>query len=110
MINATFSTFLIFLANDVETEPCPGGIPTIIPQVRGFKVQHLNVRSMVNNMDDIRMLINVKFTISETWLNTSIADSEIEIPGYKFARKDRGGGTLVFVINIEYCKPGNILG
>lgn len=116
VINATFSTFLILLANDVEIQPGPGVIPTTIPQVRGFKVAHLNVRSMVNKMDDIRMLIKEKpfeiFTISETWLNTSIADSEIEIPGYTFARKDRGngsrgGGTLVFVrdgIPYKHCE------
>lgn len=82
-------------------------------------------------MDDIRMQIKEKpfeiFAISETWLNTSIADSEIEIPAWLYIHLHEKTGemeaevevhwglfVMVFRINIvnghEYCKPGNMLG
>ena len=74
-------------------------------QSRGLKVAHLNIRSIYNKIDSLKLLLNEKpfdiFTISETWLNSDITDGEISIPGYTFSRNDRngrsGGGTLAFV-------------
>ena len=47
-------------------------------------------------------------TISETWLNGSVHDSEIVIPGYTIKRLDRtnktGGGVCVFVKEIYKVK------
>jgi hypothetical protein len=41
------------------------------------------------------------FTVSETWLTSSITNSEISLPGYTLVRNDRsnkrGGGTAIFV-------------
>ena len=40
------------------------------------------------------------FTLSETWLDSSIHDSEINIPGYVVERSDRnrhGGGVAVYI-------------
>jgi hypothetical protein len=31
-------------------------------------------------------------TVSETWLNSTIIDSEVELPGYYLLRKDRESG------------------
>ena len=43
------------------------------------------------------------FTISETWLNNSVTNLELEIPGYEIFRVDRnnkdGGGVCVYVLN-----------
>ena len=42
------------------------------------------------------------FTISETWLDNSVTDVELEVPGYKLYRVDRenkkGGGICVYVL------------
>ena len=41
-------------------------------------------------------------TISESWLNDSVSNSEIHMPGYSCVRKDRsnnksGGGVIIYV-------------
>ena len=56
-------------------------------------------------MDDIALLNQVKpfdiLTVSETWLNPDISDSEVSLPVYTLARHDRsekrGGGTAIFI-------------
>ena len=66
---------LLILAGDVEL--CPGAVVRYStndknerPRLRGFNVAHLNVRSMINKIDALRMLVEEKsfdiFTISET--------------------------------------------
>ena len=101
---------LLILAGDIEL--CPGqvvryntNVLSQRPRLRGFKVAHLNVRSIVNKMDALKMLFKEKpfdiFTISETWLSQSILDSEVNISGYTLVRQNRidrsGGGTAIFV-------------
>jgi hypothetical protein len=101
---------LLILAGDIEL--CPGPVVRYStndtnerPRLRGFKVAHLNVRSMINKMDALRILVEEKsfdiFTISETWLSQSILDSEVNISGYTLVRQDRdgrsSGGTAIFV-------------
>ena len=71
------------------------------------KVGHLNIRSLKNREHYIliRELVIEKncdiFTISETWLNKTVTDVEVEIPGYTIYRLDRekklGGGVCAFV-------------
>ena len=65
-----------------------------IPKLRGLKIVHSNMRRILNKMDDVRSLISKRFdifTFSETWLNPSIKDSELNIPGYTLVRQDRTG-------------------
>ena len=72
-----------------------------------IKVGHLNIRSLKNREHYIliRELVIEKdfdiFTISETWLNKTVTDVEVEIPGYMIYRLDRdkklGGGVCAFV-------------
>jgi hypothetical protein len=49
------------------------------------------------------------FTISETWLDTSVTDTEIEFPGYALFRLDRngkrGGGLSAYVNQSFKCDP-----
>ena len=53
-----------------------------------------------------QMVINYDvFTISETWLDPSICDSDIHIPGYMLFRQERGvhkkgGGLIVYIKNM----------
>ena len=55
--------------------------------------------------------------VSETWLDSTVTDTEIEIPNYAVVRKDRnrqGGGVCVFIrsnINFmihEYGDQGDL--
>jgi len=72
-------------------------------------IAHLNVRSLICRENVYLVCGTVRnydydiFTISETWLNPSTSDADIDIPGYIFLRKDRGerkpGGGVVYVKN-----------
>ena len=97
---------LICLSNDVSMNPGPNFITSPrMPRTRGFKAAHLNVRSVVSKMDSIRQFLSENivhiFTVSECWLNSSTADSEISVSGYSVLRNDRtnrgGGEVAVFV-------------
>jgi hypothetical protein len=80
---------------------------------KGLTIGHLNVRSLKNKIDQIRLMLQDQpldvFAVSETWLNTNISDSEVAIPNYKLYRKDRatrGGGVALYVnslIDHELC-------
>lgn len=66
-------------------------------------IAHPNARSIKKNRDHYILTKHLAaendfdiFTDSETWLNNSVTDSEVEIPGYDVYRLDRqektGGG------------------
>ena len=67
---------------------------------------HLNVRSLYSKIDQVSHIINKYkydvFAVSETWLDSTVADSEIAIDGYDVYRRDRsndvrGGGVCLYV-------------
>ena len=64
---------------------------------KGFKLVHLNVRSIPKKIDQLRILLdNAKLdvlTISETWLNKSINSQSVHIKGFVAFRQDRVPGT-----------------
>ncbi|CAB4045042.1 Hypothetical predicted protein, partial [Paramuricea clavata] len=74
-----------------------------------LKLAHLNVRSLKNrdNLIQLRELNGEHqydiLTISESWLNSTVKKSEVEIEGYRLLRLDRlgkrGGGVCVFTRN-----------
>ena len=98
---------LISLSGDVEVNPSFMSIDDI-KKTRGLKIANLNVRSLRHKVDLSTMegldknAIDV-LTLSETWLNESIQDSEISMPGFVSVRKDRSGikkgygGVAIFV-------------
>ena len=60
---------------------------------------------LVLKLDEIRYIINTLksgihlISYTETWLNSSVLDEEVSIPGYTVFRKDRGskgGGVIVY--------------
>ena len=73
---------------------------------RGLVISHLNIRSLIGKLDNLKLLMknstkNVDIlTLSETWLNNNIDDSEVNIPGYSIVRRDRqgamGGGVAIY--------------
>lgn len=52
-----------------------------------LSIAHINIRSLRNKVDEIRILLNVcKFdvlTISETYLDKKISNSQLEVENYK---------------------------
>ena len=73
---------------------------------QGLALAHLNVRSLLPKMEEIRILLSITkldiFTVSETWLDSSVDDSEVQIAGYQCLRADRnrhGGGVAFYIKN-----------
>jgi hypothetical protein len=73
-----------------------------------LKIAHLNVRSLRNiaHLTEVKELVNLHgkidiFTISETWLNSTVTNSEIATEDYKIYRLDRlhkiGGGVCAYI-------------
>lgn len=75
---------------------------------------HLNCRNIISHIDELRLIFkeNLPYfiAVSETWLDASIVDSEISIPGYTVQRRDRGqnrrgGGVALFVLDgLKYSR------
>ena len=93
----------MILSGDIELNPGP---PC------NFKIAHLNCRSLkaASRRDDIEDLLvsNHKFDIialTETHIDDTVTDSEVEIPNYKIFLKDRnrmGGGVAIYCnVNLE---------
>ncbi len=90
LLNAGLCAYsLVLLAGDVSRNPGPANISQDsqnisdigFPSNRGLKIAHLNVRSITNKIDSLRLLLlNNPFdvlTISETWLTKNISDPEL---------------------------------
>ena len=67
---------------------------------------HLNIRSLHSKIDQVSHIVKQYnydvFAVCETWLDDTIADSEIAIDGYDIYRRDRsndtrGGGVCLYV-------------
>ena len=75
-----------------------------VKKLKGLKIAHLNIRSLYNKLDEITFILCKSeidiLCISESWLDNSITDNEINIPGYIIERRDRnrqGGGVLMYI-------------
>ena len=68
-------------------------------------VCHLNIRSLVSKLEELQIFLEKHSVahvmgLSESWLDKSVTDSEIAVPGFRMHRMDRnrrGGGVLVYV-------------
>ena len=78
---------------------------------RGFRIAHLNCRSLVLHIDELRTMFAAPcsvhlLSVNETRLDSDILDEEVAIPGYSILRCDRdrwGGGVALYVSdNIDY--------
>src|SRR6516225_9550044 len=78
--------------------------------VENLSCIYFNARSIVNKRDELALYLNEEdvdiIGITETWLNSSISDSEVAIEGYNLYRKDRcsdvksrGGGVALYIGN-----------
>ena len=73
-----------------------------------LNVAHINIRSLRNKLDEVKVLMQVcRFdilAITETHLNQKISNKQLEIDNYKIVRRDRnsgaaGEGCLVYINN-----------
>ncbi|XP_052224879.1 uncharacterized protein LOC127840502 [Dreissena polymorpha] len=110
-----FLPICLLLCGDIH--PCPGPTDTSSPtsssttysdysvfQKRGLHFLHINVRSLLPKLHEIDSLAKKSraaiISISETWLDSSVPDSEISIENYCIERRDRnrhGGGVCIFI-------------
>ena len=115
------SILRIVLSGDIHPQPGPTstafyGSPSRMPTLEiqfpknansNIKIAHLNVRSFKSRehftlvKDSILSNGFDIFTLSETWLDCSVSDSCVHIPGYSPFRQDRGphkagGGLCVY--------------
>ena len=82
---------------------------------KGLKIVHLNIRSLLKKIDQLRAILegsNIEiFTLSETWLHSNIDTHMVQIQGYTAYRLDRktlntnltttkrGGGLITYIKN-----------
>ena len=71
---------------------------------KGFHCIHLNARSLIPKISEVRLIASETkpsiFGISESWLDDSVTNCEIEIPGFSVVRNDRnrnGEGVCIYV-------------
>ena len=102
LINVTLDANLILLANDVSLNPGQGSAPPA--SIKGLRVYHLNIHSLRNKLDELRLFCNEYklhiLSLNETWLDENISDDELQLTGYNIIRKDRdsfGGGVAVYI-------------
>lgn len=86
-------------------------------QKKGLHFLHINARSLLNKKDEVHALAEASnaavLAVSETWLDDTITDGEIAIPGYLVERKDRkrdGGGVCLYIKNnLAYNKRTDLI-
>ena len=98
---------VLFLIHDVELNPGPPSSLRNKPKNRkvNITVAHLNVRSMASREKFYlvkQTIVHHNYdilVISESWLDPSTTNNDIQIPGYVIFRQDRGphksGGGMV---------------
>ena len=71
---------------------------------KGLHFLHSNVRSLLPKIPEVQQLLlrtkTAVFAASETWLDPSIGNGEIQIPGFNVIRQDRnrnGGGVALYI-------------
>ena len=71
---------------------------------KGLHFMHLNIRSLIPKLAEVRSLIQqtgaAVVAISETWLDETVQDAEVDVDGYSVIRQDRnrqGGGVLLYI-------------
>ena len=89
---------------DMNLETGPGQFECF--RQKGLHFLHLNVRSILPKMSEVRYLAKESTAavlgFSETWVDDTVTDSEMNIDGYTLYRKDRcrnGGGVCCYVRN-----------
>jgi hypothetical protein len=71
---------------------------------KGIHLVHINARSLRHKTTELSILAQRTrasvIAVSETWLDTSVLNAEVSLPGYNIIRKDRGshgGGVCLYI-------------
>ena len=71
---------------------------------KGYHFAHFNIRSLIPKLDEVRSFVQrtkaAVVALSETWLDGTVQDAEIEVNGYSIVRADRnrqGRGVLLYI-------------
>uniref|UniRef100_A0A1A8AW44 Uncharacterized protein n=1 Tax=Nothobranchius furzeri TaxID=105023 RepID=A0A1A8AW44_NOTFU len=88
---------LLLLSGNVQPNPGPepqcAKTPSDFKSLSGLKHIHLNVCSLLNKMDEVRIWVTSTgadiVIISETWLTKSVTNEDINIDGFNVYRMDR---------------------
>ena len=109
---------LLLTGGNVERNPGPvrQGQNLKLCTEKGLRICHLNIRSLVNTIDEIKVFCETHkphaLCLNETWLDTSIADGEIQLDGYSHIRRDKTrhqGGVLVYIAsNVNFKERDEI--
>ena len=90
--------------------------PDDLKSSEGLRFVHVNVRSLINKIDAIRLWAKMTesdvIVLSETWLKPSITNNMIHIDGYNLFRTDRvnkGGGVAIYAkASLDCCSVETI--
>ena len=93
------------LASSSSSSPLASSSPvSSVLLAKGIHFIHSKVRSLLPKIADIRLFLartkTTVFAASETWLDSTVSDNEIHIPGFNVIRSDRnrnGGGVALFI-------------
>ena len=110
-----FLKLLLLLSGDINLNPGPDQIfidfnDTYNPfKHRGLHFLHLNINSLVPKVDELRVIAKISnaavIGISESKLDDSVLNPEVEINGYDLLRCDRNrhGGRIACYIRQDLC-------
>ena len=100
---------LLLHSGDVERNPGPREIARKMKKTQ-LTIVHVNTRSLPRYFDDVATLVSSHrpdiLALSETWLDSSIDDKEISLPGFVLFRSDRnhcGGGVAIYCADHLRC-------
>lgn len=104
---------ILLKCGDIEKNPGPTAQGTRRRKSDPKKmlhVVHLNTRSLLRHFDDVACLVSSVhpevLALSVTWLDSSVGDGELYLPGYTLFRCDRsrcGGGVAVYCADHLSC-------
>ena len=107
-----FLRILLLLTGNVELNPGPVQQPVSATQAniyenfkcRGMHFFHLNINSVLPKIDELRIIAKETkpslIGLTETKIDNTVNDEEIQIPGYILERSDRnrkGGGVACYI-------------
>ena len=108
--SGSYLGIILLLSGDVEVQPGPNYYCEENCKLcnlfkgRGIHLIHLNINSLLPKIDEVRQIAKCSkaniIGITETKLDQSISNTEIEIEGYSVIRKDRsrhGGGISCYI-------------
>ena len=76
-------------------------------QKKGLHFLHININSLLSKKDEIRCIANktksAVIGITETKLNHTVPDSEVNFPGYDILRYDRNRNGVACYIRKHLC-------